>query len=71
MISENLRQLGVTDDELNTIACIYGPLENMYAQSLIQAVILLKLQKLEKRMNELETAKEDQLILEGKRSGAV
>lgn len=50
-----LRQFGTTNEELNQLEAMFGPLEQMRPDALIQAIALLKIQNLQKRIEELET----------------
>ena len=49
-----LRQFGTTDEELDQLEAMLGPLEQMRPDALVQAIALLKIQNLEKRIAELE-----------------
>lgn len=54
MIGPVLRQFGVTDGELAELTNMLGPLETLRPDALVQAIALLKIQNLEKRIAELE-----------------
>lgn len=45
-----LRQFGTTDEELDQLEAMLGPLEQMRPDALVQAIALLKIQNLEKRI---------------------
>lgn len=45
---------GTTDEELDELEQRLGPLEHMRSYVLVQAIALLKIQRLEKRIAELE-----------------
>lgn len=49
-----LRQFGTTDEELDQLEAMLGPLEQMRPDALVQAIALLKIQNLQKRIEELE-----------------
>ena len=49
-----LRQFGTTDEELDQLETMLGPLEQMRPDALVQAIALLKIQNLQKRIEELE-----------------
>lgn len=49
-----LRQFGTTDEELDQLENMLGPLEHVRPDALVSAIALLKIQNLEKRIAELE-----------------
>ena len=49
-----LRQFGTTDEELDQLENMLGPLEEIRPDALVSAIALLKIQNLEKRIAELE-----------------
>lgn len=49
-----LRDFGTTDEELDELIQRLGPLEHMRPDALVQAIALLKIQNLSKRIAELE-----------------
>lgn len=49
-----LRDFGTTDEELDELTQRLGPLEHMRPDALVQAIALLKIQNLSKRIAELE-----------------
>lgn len=53
-----LEQFGVTEAEVAELANRLGPLEGIRPDAFVQAVALLKIQNLEKRIAELEGKRE-------------
>lgn len=48
----------VTDDELYTLKCRLGPLDNFYIGALMNALVLLRLENIQARLTSLEQANE-------------
>lgn len=53
-----LRQFGTTDEELDQLENMLGPLTHIRPDALVSAIALLKIQNLEKRIAELEAKRE-------------